>query len=377
MKSILAYSCYKVYRVRFEITKKGEVIMKKYISQFLALALSVMVIPAVPVYISGRSAKAEKKASVPEESVIPETSVSGESPEEAKETAPAAVDPGEPYKVLDMASGQVIEVPVRDYVIGAVCAEMPASFHEEALKAQAVAAHTYAERQRIRERRSPTADLMGADFSNDTSRYQGYFTEAQARQYFGENFEESYKKISDAADEVLPYIITYDDEPIVAAFHSMSTGKTESAENAWGAAAPYLVPVDSSYDTKAPGYIEEIRFTKDVLRQKLETAFPGIVLGEDMTGWISAEESSGSGTVLRAKAGDKSVSGNDLRQALSLRSACFDVRWEGDEAVFTTRGYGHGVGMSQYGADSMAQEGKNWKEILNHYYPNAELKTST
>lgn len=350
--------------------------MKKYISQFLALALSVMVIPAVPVYISGRSAKAEKKSSAPAETEVPEASAPDEDRQESPEVPPAAIDPGEPYKVLDMASGQVIEVPVRDYVIGAVCAEMPASFHDEALKAQAVAAHTYAERQRIRERRSPTDDLMGADFSNDTSRYQGYFTEAQARQYFGDNFEENYKKISAAADEVLPYIITYDDEPIVAAFHSMSAGKTESAENAWGAAAPYLIPVDSNYDTKAPGYIEEIRLTKDVLRQKLETAFPGIVLGDDMKFWIAAEESSGSGTVLRAKAGDRSVSGNDLRQALALRSACFDVRCEGEELVFTTRGYGHGVGMSQYGADSMAQNGSNWKEILEHYYPGAELTSS-
>ncbi len=350
--------------------------MKKYISHFLALSLSVMVVPAIPVYISGRAVRDEKKSA--ESDMIPaeeDTGVQKKAETEKKEEKEevAAEFSGEPYKVLDMASGQVIEVPVRDYIIGAVCAEMPASFHDEALKAQAVAAHTYAERQRIRERRDPTADLMGADFSNDTSKYQGYFTEAQARQYFGESFEESYKKISAAADEVLPYIITYEDEPIVAAFHSMSTGKTESAENAWGAAAPDLISVDSGYDTKAPGYMEEVRLVRDVLKQKLETAFPGIVLGDDLTSWIAQEESSASGTVLRVRAGDRSVSGGELRQALALRSACFDVRYEGDEAVFTTRGYGHGVGMSQYGADSMAQDGRTWQEILEHYYPGAKL----
>ena len=345
--------------------------MKKYITQLLALSLSVMVIPAIPVYISGRAGNSSKKNENPEISTVQEKSEAAEK-QDVSETAPkevSAADPAEPYKVLDMASGEVIEVPVRDYVIGAVCAEMPASFHEEALKAQAVAAHTYAERQRIRERKNPTAELMGADFSNDTSKYQGYFTQAQAKQFFGESFDESYRKISAAADEVLPYILTYRDEPIVAAFHSMSTGKTESAENAWGASAPYLVPVDSSYDTKAPGYREEIRLAKDVLRQKLETAFPGIILGDDISTWIAPLESSGSGTVLIATAGDRSVSGNELRQALSLRSACFDVRFEGEEAVFTTRGYGHGVGMSQYGADSMAQNGSTWREILSHYYP--------
>lgn len=346
--------------------------MKKYISQLLALSLSVMVIPAIPVYISGRAERSQKKTAVPKSSSAEEATNSTESQytaDNVPEEAQPAADPAEPYKVLDMASGEIIEVPVRDYVIGAVCAEMPASFHEEALKAQAVAAHTYAERQRIRERTNPTADLMGADFSNDTSKYQGYFTQAQAKQFFGESFDESYRKISAAADEVLPYILTYEDEPIVAAFHSMSTGKTESAENAWGASAPYLVPVDSSYDTKAPGYREEIRLAKDVLRQKLETAFPGIILGDDISTWIAPLESSGSGTVLIAAAGDRSVSGNELRQALSLRSACFDVRFEGEEAVFTTRGYGHGVGMSQYGADSMAQNGSTWREILSHYYP--------
>lgn len=353
---------------------KGEDFMKKYISQLLALSLSVMVIPAIPVYISGRAGKSTEKPEAAVTSNVPETS---EAPEitDTAETAPEEVTviSSEPYRVLDMASEEIIEVPVRDYVIGAVCAEMPASFHEEALKAQAVAAHTYAERQRLRERENPTADLMGADFSNDTSKYQGYFTKAQAKQFLGESFDESYAKISAAVDEVLPYILTYEDEPIVAAFHSMSSGKTESAENAWGASAPYLVPVESSYDTEAPGYREEIRLTKDVLRQKLETAFAGIVLGDDFSSWIKTGECSASGTVLTAWAGDRSVSGNELRQALSLRSACFEVRFEGEEAVFITRGYGHGVGMSQYGADSMADEGRSWKEILRHYYSGAEV----
>jgi stage II sporulation protein D len=139
-----------------------------------------------------------------------------------------------PYKVLDTESGQVMEVSVRDYVIGAVCAEMPASFGEEALKAQAVAAHTYAERQRLRESESPTPELMGVDFSDDTSKYQGFFTKEEIKERFGDRFERDYGKISAAADEVLPYILTYDEAPIIAAFHSMSAGFTESAENAWG-----------------------------------------------------------------------------------------------------------------------------------------------
>lgn len=328
------------------------------------LAAAVLVIPAVPVYFSGKGRAASAEISS-DEAVSEEAS-----PEEAAE------EDNEPYKVLDVSTGEVIEVSQRDYVIGAVCAEMPATFEEEALKAQAVAAHTYAERQRLREKENPTPELCGAYFSNDTSKYQGYFTENQAKQYFGENFEMNYAKITEACDEVIDYIITYEDEPIISAFHSMSSGKTESAENAWGAAVEYLVPVDSGYDTSAPKYLEEVRYTKDVLKSKLESAFSGAALGEDFSEWITVAGTSDSGTVLTAAVGDKTVSGNDIRTALALRSACFTVQYEGDEAVFTTKGYGHGVGMSQYGANSMAAEGKTWREILEHYYQGCTITES-
>ena len=280
----------------------------------------------------------------------------------------------EPYKVLDVSTGEIMEVPVREYVIGAVCAEMPASFHSEAIKAQAVAAHTYAERQRLHEREYPDTGLMGADFSNDVSKYQGYYTEAQARQVMGADFEKSYSRISDCVDEVLDCIITYRDEPIISAFCSMSAGVTESAENAWGTAVDYLVPVDSSYDLNAPMYSNEVRYSREVMKYKLESAFEGVELGENMVGWLVVRETSQQGTVLKADVGNMSVTGNEVRSALALRSACFEVRYEGEEAVITTKGYGHGVGMSQYGANSMAAEGKTWREILDHYYKGCTIK---
>lgn len=337
--------------------------MKRYFSFTAMFAAAVLVIPAIPVYFSG---KAENSAA---ETVGHETLSSASSETDIPEKA-------EPYKVLDVSTGEVIEVSQREYVIGAVCAEMPATFEEEALKAQAVAAHTYAERQRLREKEEPTPELCGADFSNDTSKYQGYFTENQAKQYFGENFELNYEKITKACDEVIDYIITYEDEPIISAFHSMSPGKTESAENAWGAAVDYLVSVDSSYDMSAPKYLEEVRYSRDVLENKLETAFSGAVLGEDFTKWITVAAVSDSGTVLSASVGGITVSGSDIRTALALRSACFTVEYTDDEAVFSTKGYGHGVGMSQYGANAMASEGKTWQEILEHYYPGCTVSKS-
>ncbi|MBR4627426.1 MAG: stage II sporulation protein D [Ruminococcus sp.] len=340
--------------------------MKNYFAAALFLAASIAAAPAVPAYIAGNGASAATG--------VPEGTSTG------RETAPDAVPDEEdvqfspePYKVLDIASGEVMEVPVRDYVIGAVCAEMPASFSPEALKAQAVAAHTYAERQRIRERSSPTQELCGADFSNDVSRYQGYYTREQAEKFFGDRFEGSYARISAAVDDVLPYIITYCDEPIIPAFHSMSSGRTESAENVWGTAVDYLVPVDSPDDTSAPKFIQQERMGSEALRYALESAFPGIVLGDDPSDWIEVKEVSDSGTVLTVRAGDRTISGGELRIALALRSACFDVRCENDETIFTTRGYGHGVGMSQYGAEAMAKDGSTWREILDRYYPGCTI----
>lgn len=333
--------------------------MRKYLSWTLLFAASLAAVPAIPVIIgrSGADNAAKKVSKAAKDGIYT-----------------AEVHEDEPYRVLDVSTGEVIEVSPHDYVVGAVCAEMPATFEEEALKAQAAAAHTYAERQRMRERKEPHAELCGADFSNDTTKYQGYFTENQAKQYYGENFDMNYKKITKAAEEVLDYVITYEDEPIIPAFHSMSAGTTESAENMWGAAVDYLVPVESSFDTEAPKYLSEVKYERDVLKNELETAFPDISAEGEVSEWVKPVQTSASGTVLTAEVCGKAVTGSELRNALSLRSACFTVKAEGDALVFTTKGFGHCVGMSQYGANAMAAQGSTWQEILMHYYPGCEIR---
>lgn len=279
-------------------------------------------------------------------------------------------------KVLDFTSGQVLEIAMRDYVIGAVLAEMPASYHEEALKAQAVAARTYAVRQREKQRLAPDELLMGADISNDSTKYQAYFTPEQAKAFYGDSYEAYYNIVSTAVDATVNEVLIYNGEPIVAAFHSTSGGRTESAEIVWGSAVEYLVPVESAEDENSPAYLDENVFTEDELSARIEAEYPDTVFGDNPEKWIAIGDRSVSGTVVEVQLGDTAVSGSEFRRIFSLKSANFEVEYSDGKFIITTKGNGHGVGMSQYGANAMANEGADYKEILAHYYTGAELADS-
>lgn len=319
---------------------------------------------AAGIYSIG-SARAETETSVPPIS----------EPHDGQAGGPAGSGSIESLKVLDFTSGQIMELSLRDYVIGAVLAEMPASYHEEALKAQAVAARTYAVRQREKQRLSPAPELMGADISNDSTKYQAYFTPEQAKAFYGVGYETYLEKVSAAVDSTGSDVLVYEGELIVAAFHSTSGGKTESAEVVWGSPVEYLVPVDSSGDEKSPSYLEEKVFTEAELKARLETSLDGAEFDGDPEDWLKIKERSESGTVIRMTAGSSELSGTDFRQIFSLRSANFTVEYSAKGGTFsvTTKGSGHGVGMSQYGANGMANSGSSYTEILLHYYGGAEI----
>lgn len=345
--------------------------MKNYLSVVAIFACLLLGIPSVVLLKSAAYSTPETPPTSSSSSPTTEPPTTTTNP---TQTAPVSnISTADSYLVLDITTGKVADVNVRDYIIGAVCAEMPATFHDEALKAQAIASHTYAERQKIRELEKPTPELGGAYFSNDSSKYQAYFTQNQAKQFFGDNYDLYYNKISAVVDEVIDEILVYDETPIIAAFHSLSTGKTESAENAWGSSVDYLVPVDSSDDISAPKYLEEYTFTPQELSERLKSAYPEIKLEGAETEWIKINEKSESETVINLTVGGISLTGLDFRAVFSLRSAAFDVNYENSVFVITTKGYGHGVGMSQYGANSMANSGKSYNEILTHYYKSAEL----
>ncbi len=335
----------------------------------LIFTILLMIIPSVSLIRKDKEIKSETSVSSSEN-----TSVSRVSAVFAKayETTAEPEKKEDFFLVMDKDNGNIMKVSARDYVIGAVMAEMPSSFEKEALKAQAVAAHTYAVRQREKEKLRPTQSLSGAHFSNDSRYYQAYFTKEQAMDFYGDYFDESYEKVSSAVDEVIDEIILYENEPIVAAFHSMSGGITESAEDIWGNETPYLIPVESYSDKEVLTFKESYEFSPKEIKARL-----GSYLGCEFEGkeaeWFSVIERTESGSVTEIKSGDKTISGADFRTALSLRSQNFTINYNGENFIIITKGYGHGVGMSQYGANAMAKEGKTYREILMHYYPGTEI----
>ena len=347
--------------------------MKELLKITGIFALLLAVIPALSFFVPQRTFAEDISA----ETVQAEAAAEFTETERAETSAEIAEnEENDTLKVLDFTSGQVLELSMRDYVIGAVLAEMPATYCEEALKAQAVAARTYAIRQREKQRLAPDPELMGADISNDSRKFQAYFTPEQAKDFYGSGYEAYYKKAAGAVDDTDRLALFYEGEPIVAAFHSNSGGMTESAEVVWGSPVDYLVPVESPEDKNSPTYLEEEVFTEKEFREKLEKALPDADFSDPAGEWIEIKETSSSGTVTEMLAGGEKLSGTDFRSIFSLRSANFTVVYNADEENFyiTTKGYGHGVGLSQYGANAMGENGSDFREILLHYYTGAEIK---
>ncbi len=248
---------------------------------------------------------------------------------------------------------------MESYIIGVVAAEMPASFEEEALKAQAVAARTYAYRQ------------VGNSEIKPENIGQAYITVEEMKKNWGNNFEENYKKISDAVNATKNEIMVYDGEPILAAFHSTSGGMTESSENVWSEKLSYLVSVDSHEDENAPDFLSEVKVPKEEFIEKFSEK--GAVFSDNIQNDIEITERTAADYVSEIKIGGKAFKGSEVRQILSLRSSNFTVSYNEGEVIFTSKGYGHGAGMSQYGANFMALEGNDYKKILSHYYYGVEF----
>lgn len=273
--------------------------------------------------------------------------------------------------VLQAASGKVIEMDTLEYLVGCVACEMPPSYHEEALKAQAVAANTNLQRLK----QEPDGKAGTADITDDTGTHQGYYDAATRQEKWGDKYEIYNEKITAAVLAVLGQTLTYDGAPITAAYFALCPGRTESAQTIWGNEVPYLQSVTSTGDRLSPELNSESVFSAEELREKLSSD-SDIHLGDDPAAWFSGDlqmSETGTGTVTAITVGGKAMTGQQLRTLLGLPSPAFTVAFQDGQFTFSVTGSGHFVGMSQYGADYMARQGADYKEILAHYYSGATL----
>ncbi len=273
------------------------------------------------------------------------------------------------FKVLDTEADIIYTFTERDFVLYTVAAEMQPTYHTEALKAQAVATYTYYSYQRQRRRENPDPELKGADFSDMPSAFPALYSPDGLKEQWGSQYDAYLEKVAGAVDQVLGKRMQYDGQDIFAAYHSTSPGTTESALTVWGKDYPYLQPVASPGDKLSPDFQSQASFSPEQFTQTMKASFSDLILEGDAAGWISGSPTlSDSGTVTAITIGGLELTGKQVREALNLRSACFSVEYKDGCFLFTVRGYGHGVGMSQYGADYMARQGALWEDILNHYY---------
>ena len=281
-----------------------------------------------------------------------------------REIPPAVRDSGRTLRVL--VQGEVVEMTMEEYLRGVVRAEMPASFAEEALKAQAVAARTYT---LYKIRGGGSANHPEADACDDINCCKAYRSEEEAAQSWGMATAVYEEKIRLAVAETDGEVVLYNNAPVLAVFHSSSAGATRPSGEVWTQDLPYLQSVPSPEgEDNVPNYHSKETFTLTEFKERFIASYPTANLSGTPSNWFTNIQQTENGSVTSLQVGGVSLSGGELRTLLGLRSAAFTISFTDSEVVFSVTGYGHGVGMSQYGANVLAQEGRSYREILTHYY---------
>lgn len=334
--------------------------MLKFRAAVLAIAMVLMFfIPMTAIKIDVPEEKPEKAESFleKEENKTPEKEQNNEKEEDEEET----------FRIFDIETEEIKEIPYSDYVKGAIASEMGADFEFEALVAQGLAAFSCGLYQKN------THQAADYDFSAAPAKKLGYITEGKAKEVYGESFDEKWKIICSAAEKAMEYVITYNGEPALTVYHACSNGMTESSKNAWGGAVSYLVPVESEGDTLWKNYESTVTVEKQKALEILNKSGAGLS-GEYPEQWFEGAVLTESGYVDHIEIGAATFSGERLRSLFGLRSTAFDVGFENGKFIFNVRGYGHGVGLSQVGANYMAEKGADFDEIISHYYPGTKLE---
>ncbi len=273
---------------------------------------------------------------------------------------------------LTIQDGDTTEqMTLERYLTGVVRGEMPAAFEMEALRAQAAAERSYVYYQLAAGRKDAHPD---ADFCTDHTCCSAYLSETAAREKWGGDFAPWNTRVEQAVSDTDGQVVLYNGRPILAVFHSSSAGRTAAAGDVWSGDLPYLVSVDSPEgEETVPNYYSAVTFTAAEAKEKLLAAHPELKLSGTPDRWFGAAAENGSGRVETVSVGGTDIEGTELRRIFGLRSACFTVAADSESVTFRVTGYGHGVGMSQYGANQLAREGKTWQEILEWYYTGATV----
>ncbi len=265
----------------------------------------------------------------------------------------------ETVRVLRNKTNEIETIELEEYLIGVLAGEMPVSYEIEALKAQAVAARTYTLRKK-EINKDNNYDVV------DTTNDQVYLDEEYLKQSWGESYDNYIKKIKQAVKETSGEYLTYEGKIIQAFFFSTSSGTTENCIDVFGENLPYLQSVSSTWDENSPSYIDKKTFTKQELYEKLEIPYDEKIN-------IEIERNS-TNSIKTITINNKKILGTEFRKKLNLKSTNLEIKEEDNNIIITSKGFGHGVGMSQYGAEQMALQGYKYDEILKYYYQGTEFK---
>lgn len=270
-------------------------------------------------------------------------------------TPDGQADAGEALTLYDAAAGAEITVPVETFLIGAAACELPPDWPDDAILAQMVASHSYA------------LALGEEPFQVNSALCAGWTSAEVLRARWGEEFAPRYEHLQQLARQAAGALLCYDGAPAAACYHSISAGHTEASQNVWVTALPYLQGVSSPWDAQVADYEVSVTYSLPQMTALLEGL--GLEPAGDPAGWFGEPQWDEAGYVAGMEVCGERFSGTALRSAFSLRSASFTVAYDGEAFTLTTHGYGHGVGLSQYGAKAMAEGGAGWQDILTYYFP--------
>lgn len=277
------------------------------------------------------------------------------------------------FKVLDEATGEILNINIKDFLIRSVACEMDPEFEIEALKAQTVAAFTYFKNLQ-KKNQNNKEELKTYDFKVNSENRIYYMKEEILKERWGDNYEKYREKFSNLVESVLGEVLKKDGEYIKALYFSISSGNTENIKDVFGSDESYLVSVPSPYDQLSPGYLSKKEVTVKEFIETLESKLNKTGIVADQDNMIGQIERTKTGMVKNIQIGKETITGRKMREFFDLRSANFDIEKNGDKIIFTVRGYGHSVGLSQYGANEMAKQGATYSHILSWYYKGANLE---